>query len=200
MKIGTTISTLIAVALVATPMTALAKGGQGASQANSRSQTQVGQRNLDRDRLHTRDRASVPSHDRDRIQDRTHAPDSAKPSNRNSYGSKATSSQASNARQKQVQTQTATSREEWAQIEATQRRQLQTGAGNEGSSLAPTGNGNNGESIVSVLEQNQHREQLRLDDSDSKERTRYEAKHQEQVRVKSQGADSDDVTGTELSE
>lgn len=94
MKTGTTISALLAVALIATPLTALAKGGQGGSQANSRAQTHMGQRDLDRDRLHTRDRVSVPSHDRDRIQDRTHAPDSAKPSNQNSYGNEATKQRA----------------------------------------------------------------------------------------------------------
>ena len=181
MKTGTTISALVAVALIATPLTALAKGGQGGSQAGSRAQTHSGQRDIDRDRLHTRDRVSVPSQDRDRIQDRTHAPDSAKPSNQYNYGNEATSSQAGNASQKQVQAQTATSRQERAQTETAQRKQVQSGTENNGS----------------VEERNQHREQLRLDDSGSKERTHFEAKQQEQVRAKSQGAIPDDMTGTE---
>jgi hypothetical protein len=161
MKTGTTISALIAVALVATPLASFAKGGPGKSQTSSRAQTQVSQKDLARDRLHTRDRVSVPSHDRDRIQDRTHAPDTAKPSNRNSYGNKAMNDQSGNASRQQ--TQSTSSRQEKTQTEAAKR------------------------------------EQLRLDDADAKERTRFEAQHQEQIQTgaKSQGAKPADVTGTE---
>ena len=80
MKLKPIVVTLFASALVATPLAAVAQGNgnKGATDSQKRAQVERSQRDVDRDRLQTRDRTGVATHDRERIQDRTHAPDDAK--------------------------------------------------------------------------------------------------------------------------
>lgn len=202
MRVATVLFVLVAGALMLTPITSMAKGkeGSGASQSGARAQIERGQKDLDRDRLRTRDRVSVPSHDRDRIQDRTHAPDFAKLSDHDIYGQEMMTAQERNAYRKQLQD--AASSEERKRIEATHRHEMQVRAQEQGIDLAPPGQDIYGGAIMSVEERNRYREQLRLTESDPKEKTRFMAKHQEkmQKRAKAQGIDLDGMTEVEEAE
>jgi hypothetical protein len=202
MRVATGLFVLVTGALMMTPITSLAKGkeGQGANQSGARAQIERGQKDLDRDRLRTRDRVSVPSHDRDRIQDRTHAPDFAKLSDHDIYGQEVMTAQERDAYRNQLQN--AASSEERRRIEAAHRHEVQVRAQGQGIDLAPPGQGIYGGAIMSVEERNQYREQLRLTGSDPEKKTRFMAQHQEkmQQRAKAQGIDLDGMTETEEAE
>ena len=83
MKLRSILVTVFASALVAAPLAAVAQGNgnakQGATDSQKRAQVERSQRDLDRDRLQTRDRSGLAEQDRKRVQDRTNAPDNAKP-------------------------------------------------------------------------------------------------------------------------
>ena len=95
MKTSTLITVLFAMALLVTPLIALGQGqGQGQGQRygadkpppQERAQVERGQRDMGSDRLRQQDRLGTAEHDRDRIQDRTHAPDDARQQQNNIYG------------------------------------------------------------------------------------------------------------------
>ena len=69
MKTQATIIGIAIAALAMTPALAYAKGGPGqGGQPKDRAQVERGQRDMDRDRLHDRDRITNPQHDRKRDQ------------------------------------------------------------------------------------------------------------------------------------
>jgi Ni/Co efflux regulator RcnB len=80
MKLKTIVVTLFASALVAAPLAAVAQGNgnKGATDSQKRAQVERSQRDLDRDRLQTRDRSGFAEQERNREQERTNAPDDAK--------------------------------------------------------------------------------------------------------------------------
>jgi hypothetical protein len=80
MRIIPIVVTLVASALIAAPAASVAQGNgnKGATDSQKRAQVERSQRDLDRDRLRTQDRLGDTQQDRDRIQDRTNAPDDAK--------------------------------------------------------------------------------------------------------------------------
>jgi len=80
MRFNRTLAILVASALVAAPAAAVAQGNgnKGATDAQKRAQVERSQRDMDRARLRTQDR--------DRTQDRIHAPDDAKQGRMYGYG------------------------------------------------------------------------------------------------------------------
>ena len=82
MKTRTVISLIAAGALATTAVSAAAQGQRGkgdGAQAQDRARVERGQRDYDRDRMHTRDRVTDPAkqrnRDQDRQQDRIHQPE-----------------------------------------------------------------------------------------------------------------------------
>lgn len=206
MKHETVIGVLISSALLLTSAAGFAQqGGQrDRPEPQDRAQVERGQqadrdRDFDRDRLQDRDRLDIPSHDRDRDQDRTHAPDFARLSDQDIYGSEVMSMQERNEYRNQLQN--AASMEERQQIEARNREMVQAKAKSQGVNLAPPGQGIYGGAVMSVEERNQFREELRLIDSDE-ERLQFMAQHREemQARAKLKGLDLDDLEETEEAE
>jgi len=201
MRIESRILALIAVALAVTPLTGFAKGkGGGGAQPGNRATVERSQGDINRDRLRDRDRLTTPSHDRDRIQDRTHAPDFAKLSDHDIYGNEVMNAKERNTYRKQLQN--AASGEERAQIEARHRKEMQIRAENSGTRLAPPGKGIYGGATMSVEERNQYRQQLLLVDSDPKAKKRFMAEHQEkmQMRAKTQNSNIDQIGEIEEAE
>lgn len=201
MRTATSLFVLVAGALMLTPITGLAKGKEGgASQSSARAQIERGQRDLDRDRLRTHDRVSEPSHDRDRIQDRTHAPDFANLSDHDIYGHEVMTGSERDAYR--LQLQNAETSEERSRIEAEHRHEVQVRAQEQDIDLAPPGQGIYGGAIMSVEERNQYREQLRLTESDPEKQTQFMAQHQEkmQQRAEAQGIDLDGMAEVEEAE
>mgnify|MGYP001819315719 FL=1 len=199
MKTLTTITALFAAALILTPLTSVAQGqGKGAgAQPQDRAQVERGQRDLDRDRLRDRDRLTTPERDRDRIQDRTHVPDFAKLGDQDIYGGELMTAEERNQYRQQLQA--ASSSDERAQIEARHRQEVQLRAREQGVDVVPPGKGIYGGAMMSVEERNQHREQLRLLESDPEKRTQFKAQHQQkmQARAKAQGVPFEALAETE---
>ena len=81
---------LVAATLALAPVASLAKGpgGGGKKGGPASAQYERGQRDVDRDRLRSRDRVDQPAYQRDRLrdQDRIHAPDSARQGGAQIYG------------------------------------------------------------------------------------------------------------------
>lgn len=128
------VTTLFAAALIAVPAAALA--GQGKQQGGNkhpppqRAQVERGQQDMGADRLRQQDRAGVAQHDRDRIQDRTHAPDGMQQDANNIYGYDLMSDKERNAYRERIQN--AENRQEREQIEAQHRHEMQVRAANQG--------------------------------------------------------------------
>lgn len=208
MKYKTVIGAFIASALLLTSAASFAQRGGGASQdrpePQDRAQVERGQqgdrdRDFDRDRLQDRDRTDTPSHDRDRDQDRTHAPDFARLSDHDIYGSEVMSVQERN--EYRMQLQNAGSAEERLQVEAQHRDMVQAKAGSQGIDLTPPGQGIYGGAMMSVEERNVYREQLRMIDSDE-EQLQFMAQHREemQVRANLKGVELENLEEVEESE
>ena len=185
---------LITVALALASLPAVAQD-QGRDRARIDRDQQVDRdRDFDRDRMQDRDRSDVPSRDRDRdrIQDRTHAPDFAKLSDDEIYGSTLMTQRERNEYRKNLQnTDSAEARE---QLRAEHQAQMQERAQQRGVDLKPTSEGPiYGAALLSVQERNQYREQLRETDSD--ERGEFIAQHREQMqaRAKARGVPFEDL-------
>lgn len=206
MKHKTAIGVTISSVLILASTSSFAQQGPPGDrpEPQDRAQVERGQqsdrdRDFDRDRLQDRDRLDVPSHDRDRDQDRTHAPDFARLSDQDIYGSEVMSMQERN--EYRMQLQNAGSVEERRQIEAQHREMVQAKAESQGVDLAPPGRGIYGGAVMSVEERNQYREQLQMIASD-KEKLQFMAQHREemQVRAKLKGIDLDDLDEVEEAE
>lgn len=209
MQLTKTVSALIASALVLTSAASFAQHGppKDRPEPQDRAQAERGQmdrdrdfdRDVDRDRLRDRDRLDDPSQDRDRDRDRTHAPDFARLSDDDIYGSGVMSVQERNEYRRQLQN--AASAEERQRIEAQHREMVQARAQSQGVDLTPPGKGIYGAAMMSVEERNQYREQLRAMDS-AEERLQFMAEHREamQQRAKAQGVPFEDLEETEEAE
>ena len=132
MRTTTFVTALFATALMLAPLAGFAQNQQRGRDADAQQRAQVerGQRDIGRDRLRDRDRISVPDHDRDRIQDRTKAPESAKQDEHNIYGYNLMNEEERSAYRERVKS--AESRQEREQIEAQHRHEMQIRARNEG--------------------------------------------------------------------
>jgi len=134
MKARTVITTLFASALMLAPLAGIAQGngaGRGGNdQAKDRAQVERGQRDFDRGRLRDRDRTTVPSHDRDRIQDRTKAPETAPKNEDRAYGNETMTEQERNAYGEQARNEN--SAEDAEQIKARHRHEEQVKAEAQG--------------------------------------------------------------------
>lgn len=134
MKTTKFLMTLVATALIATPLAVAA--GQGSQRGadnqppQQRAQVERGQRDMASDRLREQDRLGAAQQDRDRIQDRTHAPDSAGRKENNIYGYELMSEEERNAYQERIRN--AENRQEKEQIEAQHRREMQIRAESKG--------------------------------------------------------------------
>lgn len=133
MRTTTFIAALFTTVLLLTPVTGLAQGqqhGVDKKPPQDRAQAERGQREMGSDRMRLHDRSGVAQHDRDRIQDRTHAPDEAKQTENNIYGYNLMSEEERNAYRERVQN--AENRQEREQIEAKHRHEMQIRAENKG--------------------------------------------------------------------
>ena len=132
MRTTTFVTALFATALMLAPLAGFAQNQQRGRDADAQQRAQVerGQRDIGRDRLRDRDRISVPDHDRDRIQDRTKAPENAKQDEHNIYGYNLMNEEERSAYRERVKS--AESRQEREQIEAQHRHEMQIRARNEG--------------------------------------------------------------------
>lgn len=133
MRITTFMATLFAAALLLTPVTGLAQGqhhGADKKPPQDRAQAERGQREMGSDRMRLHDRSGVAQHDRDRVQDRTHAPDEAKQSQNNIYGYNLMSEEERNAYRERIRN--TENRQEREQIEAQHRHEMQIRAENKG--------------------------------------------------------------------
>jgi hypothetical protein len=134
MRTTTFVTALFALTLMLAPLAAGAqgqkRGGGNDSNAQQRAQVERGQRDMSSDRLRDRDRISMPSHDRDRTQDRTHAPDNAKQAENQIYGYELMSEQERNQYRERIQN--AENRQEAEQIEAQHRHEMQIRAKQQG--------------------------------------------------------------------
>jgi hypothetical protein len=132
---------LAAAALVMVPPIATAQGN-GSSNGNrtdpqKRAQVERSQRDLDRDRLRTHDRLGATEQDRDRIQDRTKAPDDAQHEQARMYGYDLMSDAERNAYRERIRK--ATGAEERERIEAQHRMEMQIRAKNRNMELDEAG-------------------------------------------------------------
>lgn len=141
MKLNPIVVTLLASALVAAPLAALAQGqgsgNKGANDSQKRAQVERSQRDADRERLRTRDRLGVAEHDRERIQDRTNAPDDAKQEQR-MYGYDLMSDAERSAYRERIMN--ATNAEEREKIKAQHRKEIQVRARSRNIEIDDTGN------------------------------------------------------------
>ena len=132
MRIIPIVVTLIASALVAAPAASIAQGSgndnKGAADSQKRAQVERSQRDLDRDRLRTQDRLGDTQQDRDRIQDRTNAPDDAKQEQAQMYGYQLMDDAERKAYRERIMN--ANSAEERHRIEAQHREEIQVRARN----------------------------------------------------------------------
>ena len=201
MRTLTVVATALAAGLILAPLTSDAQGrqaGAGANQPADRAQIERSQRDIDRDRMRTRDWNTTAEHDRDRIrdQDRTHAPDFAKLSDEDIYGHEVMTKKERKTYKKQLQK--AASSEERQRVEEQHRHEMQVRAEAQGVQLSPPGKDIYGGAMMTVEERNQYREQLRLVESDPEQKTRFMAQHKEkmQVRAQAQGLDLDSPDDT----
>ena len=133
MKTTTLVTALFAAALLVAPIAGMAQANQnraGNDQAMQRAQAERGQRDMGADRMRDRDRLGAAEQDRDRIQDRTHAPDSANQQDNSIYGYNLMSEEERNAYREQIRN--AKSQQEREQIEARHRHEMQVRAENAG--------------------------------------------------------------------
>jgi len=143
MKTKTFITTVVATAMALTSAAAIAQGngsgngGQGGASAQQRAQVERGQRDLDRDRMRDRDRIAAPQHDRDRIKDRTKAPDNAGFNENNVYGYDLMTDSERDAYRERVMN--AETRQEREQVEAQHRLEMQVRAKNRNVELDDAG-------------------------------------------------------------
>ena len=139
MRIIPIVVTLVASALVAAPAASIAQGSgndnKGAADSQKRAQVERSQRDLDRDRLRTQDRLGDTQQDRDRIQDRTNAPDDAKQAQ--IYGYQLMDDAERKAYRERIMN--ANSAEERHRIEAQHREEIQVRARNRNIKLDETG-------------------------------------------------------------
>lgn len=139
MKLNRTVMTLAAAALVMAPLIATAQGNgkKGGADPQKRAQVERSQRDLDRDRLRTHDRMGAAEQDRDRIQDRTRAPEDAKQEQARMYGYELMSDAERNAYRERIRS--ATNAEERERIEAQHRMEMQIRAKNRNMELDEAG-------------------------------------------------------------
>jgi hypothetical protein len=192
MKTATGILTLVAAALVLTPLAGFAQGrggAAGAGQHQAPAGMERGQSDFDRDWARGRSRAEDPAYDRDRdrTQDRTHVPDFAKLSDQDIYGSELMTDRERNVYRKKLEK--ADNAKERAKIEARHEKTMQVRAEKQGVDIAPPGKGIYGGAMMTVEERNAYREELRLVGQDPEKRTKFMADHKEkmQLRAKAQG-------------
>lgn len=141
MKLKSVVVTLFASALVAAPLAAVAQGNgngkQGANDSQKRAQVERSQRDLDRDRLHTRDRSGFADQERERTQKRTNAPDDAKQAE-HMYGYDLMTEEERVAyRERLVKAESA---EEKEQVKAQHREEIQVRARNRNIEIDDSGN------------------------------------------------------------
>jgi hypothetical protein len=133
MRTTTFLATVIAAALALVPAAAISGNGpqHGADKQapQHRAQAERGQRHMGSERLRQHDRSGVAQHDRDRIQDRTHAPDNAQQDANNIYGYDLMSEEERNAYRERIQN--AENQKEREQIEAQHRHEMQIRAANK---------------------------------------------------------------------
>ena len=141
MKLRPIVVTLFASALVAAPLAVIAQGNgnanKGATDSQKRAQVERSQRDLDRDRLQTRDRSGFAEQERDRVQKRTHAPDDAKQAE-HMYGYNLMSEEERVAYRERLMK--AESAEEQEQIQARHREEIQVRARNRNIEIDDAGN------------------------------------------------------------
>ena len=179
MRAKTFFSTLLAAALILTPVAGFAQGhGGGAQHHPQAAQSQ---------RSPVRDQVMAPAQDRDRQQDRMRAPDFAGLSDDDIYGRELMSAEERNAYRKQLQA--AGTREERARIEAAHRHEILVRAEQRNVNIAPPGKGIYGGALMSVEERSRYREQLRQLDSDPQARAKFMSGHRAtmQARAREQG-------------
>lgn len=142
MRTTTFVTTLFAVTLLLVPLATMAQGqqrggGRDQQQSQQRAQVERGQRDMG-DRLRDRGRITEPAHDRDRdrVQDRTHAPDEAQQAQHQVqaenqiYGYELMSEEERNQYRQRIRN--AENRQEAEQIEAQHRHEMQVRAKNKG--------------------------------------------------------------------
>ena len=140
MKTRTLITAVVATAMALTSAAALAQGngdGKGGANAQQRAQVERGQRDLDRDRIRARDRMGAAHPDRDRIQDRTHAPENAGANENQIYGYDLMTDAERTAYRERIMN--AETRQEREQIEAQHRHEMQIRAKNRNVELDDAG-------------------------------------------------------------
>lgn len=140
MKTKRLVTAVVAMAMAMTSVAALAQGnggGKGNANAQQRAQVERTQRDFDRDRMRARDRMGAAQHDRDRIQDRTHAPENAGGNENNIYGYDLMSNAERTAYRERIMK--AESRKEREQIEAQHRHEMQVRAKNRNVELDESG-------------------------------------------------------------
>ncbi|MBT8106796.1 MAG: hypothetical protein KJP17_01075 [Gammaproteobacteria bacterium] len=139
MKLNRIVMALVAGALLMAPLIAAAQGSgnKGGADSQKRAQVDRSQRDLDRDRLRTHDRLGAAEQDRDRIQDRTKAPDDAKQEQARMYGYDLMSDAERNAYRERIRS--AASAEERERIEAQHRMEMQIRAKNRNMELDAAG-------------------------------------------------------------
>jgi hypothetical protein len=132
MRTTTFVTALFALTLMLAPLAANAQGQKraGDSNAQQRAQVERGQRDTSGDRLRDRDRITMPDQDRDRVQDRTHAPDNAKQAEQQIYGYELMSEE--ERLQYRERIRNAENRQEAEQIEAQHRHEMQIRAKEKG--------------------------------------------------------------------
>lgn len=142
MKINSTVMVLVTSALLAAPLVSIAQGSDNGNNnkgadSQKRAQVERAQRDLDRDRLRTHDRLGAAQQDRDRIQDRTKAPEDAKQQQSNFYGYDLMNDEERDAYRERMRT--AKSIEEQERIEAQHRIEMQIRARNRNIELDESG-------------------------------------------------------------
>lgn len=190
MRTVTGILTLVAAALVLTPLAGFAQGrggAGGAGQHQAPAGMERGQSDFDHDWARDRSRTEDPAYDRDRTQDRTHVPDFAKLSDQDIYGSELMTDKERNVYRKKLEN--ADNAKERAKIEARHEQNMQVRAEKQGVDIAPPGKGIYGGAMMTVEERNAYREELRLVGQDREKQTKFMADHKEkmQLRAKAQG-------------
>ncbi len=140
MRTRTLVATLAVGALVAVPAIALAQnnsGNRNGADAQQRAQVERVQRDVDRDRIRLQDRTGVQQHDRDRIQDRSKAPDDRLQAEERIYGNDLMSEQ--ERLQYRERLMNAASEQEREQIKAQHKEEIQVRARNRNIQLDDKG-------------------------------------------------------------
>ena len=140
MRTRTIVTALAVGALVVTPALAFAqqsgnRTGNG-TEAKERAQVERVQRYNERDRV--RERAGVAEHDRDRVQDRTNAPEGAKQAEHNIYGYDLMSDEERDAYRERIRN--ASNDQEKEKLMAQHREEIQTRARNRNIKIDANGN------------------------------------------------------------